>query len=163
MKKLRCLHQRIEITKGMKAMVTTNLATEADLANASWGKIINIKLDPRESVDKEQATATGIVKLQYPPATIIFKPIHAMFPQFEGLKKAKYHCFHPSMVSTVVQLWTPRYWCIEGSMCLCLHMHYNKQSTRTDDRVRYCRHWQNTQTFLVGPFCHVHCPVKKCQ
>lgn len=92
-KKLRSLHQRIEIAKGMKAMVTTNLATEADLANGSRGEIVDIKLDPRENVDKEQAAATGIVKLRYPPATIIFKPIHATFPQFEGLKKGEIPLF----------------------------------------------------------------------
>ena len=40
------LPEQIELCVGMKAMVTWNLATEADLANGAHGEIVDIMLDP---------------------------------------------------------------------------------------------------------------------
>jgi len=39
---------KLELAVGMKAMVTMNIATEADLANRARGKIVDIVLNPRE-------------------------------------------------------------------------------------------------------------------
>jgi hypothetical protein len=66
----------------MKAMVTMNIATEADLANGMRGEIIVLdarELNPRK--DKE----TGVMRLQYLPAMILFKPYHHTFGRLEGL------------------------------------------------------------------------------
>ena len=52
---------RIPLAIGMQAMVTMNIATEADLANGSRGEINNIILDPRE----QQGSAEGVKDLQY--------------------------------------------------------------------------------------------------
>jgi len=61
-----------EIAIGMKALVTLNLATEADLANGTRGTITQIVLDPRE----EGGAVDGVKVLKYPPAMIMFQPIH---------------------------------------------------------------------------------------
>jgi hypothetical protein len=63
---LKGLDHRIELAIGMKAMMTTNIATQADLANRSHGIIADIVLDAWEEVDREQAETDGVVKLQYP-------------------------------------------------------------------------------------------------
>jgi len=68
----------------MKAMVTMNIATEADLANGMRGEIVDIVLDPRElnpCRDKE----TAVMRLQYLPAMILFKPYHYTFGRLDGL------------------------------------------------------------------------------
>ena len=71
---LQRLHTRIEIMVGMKAMVTINSSTEADLANGTKGIITNIILDHRETLEKTEVK-NGIVTLLYPPAMIIFNPL----------------------------------------------------------------------------------------
>jgi hypothetical protein len=75
---------QLELTVGMKAMVTLNIATEADLANGVRGEIINIVLDPRE-LNPHRDEETGVMRLQYPPAMILFKPYHYTFGRLEGL------------------------------------------------------------------------------
>ena len=67
------LPDRIEIAVGMKAMVTLNLATEADVANGTRGIIEDIILDPREP-ETITPDAKGRVQLAYPPALILFRP-----------------------------------------------------------------------------------------
>lgn len=94
---------RIKFAVGMKAMVTKNIATDADLANGSRGIITDIVLDARESIDSEQADREGVVKLEYPLAVIIFKPYHHTFPKFEGLKEGEIPIFpveHNFTIST---------------------------------------------------------------
>ena len=54
MKATKKLSHRVELVIGMKAMVTLNLVTEADLANSSRGTIVGIILDPRERVSKDK-------------------------------------------------------------------------------------------------------------
>lgn len=67
----------------MKAMVLLNISTEADLANGSRGTITAITLDSREP---SSLTATdGVVKLSYPPASVIIKLDHSLFPRINGL------------------------------------------------------------------------------
>jgi hypothetical protein len=80
------LRHRLEIAKGMKIMVTLNLATEADLANGSRGIVEDIVLDPRERVSSEEIGDDGTVWLQYPPAMILFRPFHYEFEQFPGFE-----------------------------------------------------------------------------
>jgi len=79
------LRHRVELAIGMKAMVTLNLATEADLANGSRGIINDIVLDPRERIGQADVDGEGIVWLKYPPAMILFKPFHYEFDPFPGL------------------------------------------------------------------------------
>lgn len=80
------LAYRTEVAVGMQAMVTLNLATEADLANGSRGVIHSIVLDPRETASDSDRDEEGVVKLQYPPAMIMFKPFHYEFAPFPGLE-----------------------------------------------------------------------------
>jgi hypothetical protein len=80
------LRHRLEIAKGMKIMVTLNLATEADLANGSRGTVEDIVLDPRERVSSQEIGKDGTVWLQYPPAMILFRPAHYEFEPFPGLE-----------------------------------------------------------------------------
>ena len=42
------LEQEVRISVGMEAMVVINIATEADLANGTHGKVVELVLDPQE-------------------------------------------------------------------------------------------------------------------
>ncbi|KAJ7692075.1 hypothetical protein B0H17DRAFT_1133340 [Mycena rosella] len=79
------LTERLELAIGMRAMVLMNISTEGDLENGTRGVVVDIKLDPRESVELEQDPDNGAFILKYPPAVILFKPDHCSFPPFEGL------------------------------------------------------------------------------
>ena len=74
---------QLEFAIGMKAMVLINIAMEADLANRARGEIVDIVLDPREP--KQVVNESGITKLCYPPAMLLFKPYHYTFKSLEGL------------------------------------------------------------------------------
>ena len=69
----------------MKAIVTLNLVTEADLANGSRGTIAGIIRDPREWVSKDEVNEFGELWLQYLPASILFRPFHYEFEPFPSL------------------------------------------------------------------------------
>jgi len=62
----------IEMTVGMKAMITFNISTKGDLANGTRGTIEDIILDPRE--DNLDPDEEGTITLKYPPSLILFKP-----------------------------------------------------------------------------------------
>ncbi|KAF8224177.1 hypothetical protein L208DRAFT_1513344, partial [Tricholoma matsutake] len=81
------LEQTIEIAVGMIAMVTLNIATEADVANRMQGEIVDIVLDPRETVNNHSVGEDSTVILCYLPSVIIFRPLHCTFPQFPGLQE----------------------------------------------------------------------------
>ena len=98
---LKGLDHRIEIAIGMKAMVTANIATQADLANGSRGIIADIVLDGREDVDREQAEKCGVVELRYPPALVVFEPYHHTFPRFPGLKEGQIPMFPQDLGFTI--------------------------------------------------------------
>ena len=98
---LKGLDHRIEIAIGMKAMVTANIATQADLANGSCGIIADIVLDGREDVDREQAEKCGVVELRYPPALVVFEPYHHTFPRFPGLKEGQIPMFPQDLGFTI--------------------------------------------------------------
>ncbi len=78
------LKDEIQIAVGMKVMVMLNLATEADIANGTRGKIVEIILDDRE--DEHIRAEEGCVDLQFPPAMILFKPDRGTNIQFDGIK-----------------------------------------------------------------------------
>nr|GAT44847.1 predicted protein [Mycena chlorophos] len=75
------LHEHVEISVGMRAMVLWNIATEADLANGARGRITDIRLDSREPLPLVR-TAQNQLRLQYPPAMIVVKLDHFTFPPF---------------------------------------------------------------------------------
>ena len=83
--KTKKLAYRLEAAIGMDVMVTMNITTEADLANGSHRKIKDIILDCREHLVDEDIDEDSIVWLQYPPAMILFEPIHHEFDPFPGL------------------------------------------------------------------------------
>ncbi|KAJ8517278.1 hypothetical protein ONZ45_g5520 [Pleurotus djamor] len=74
---------RCTLAIGMKAMVTTNVSTEAKLANGSRGTVVDIVLDPR---DIGAAAVNGRVTLTYPPACVFLRLDDTTTPQFKGLK-----------------------------------------------------------------------------
>jgi hypothetical protein len=90
---LKGLNYRIELAIGMKAMVTTNVATEADLANSLRGVVANIILDNREHINLTQFEHDGYIKLVFPPMAIIFEPYHHTFPTFDGLSDGQIPMF----------------------------------------------------------------------
>lgn len=81
-KKTARLPNRTSVAVGMKAMVTWNISTDADLANGARGEIVDIVLDPREN---PKALYGAAVKLEYPPAMILFKPANKATIKFPGL------------------------------------------------------------------------------
>ena len=87
------LRDQIELAIGMKAMVISNVATKADVANGTRGTIEEIILDPRESEINTPDTE-GRIFLKFPPALILFWPsketdITHAFPSSANLKVAK--------------------------------------------------------------------------
>ena len=75
------LPHKIEIVKGMKAMILMNISTDSDLANGSRGIIEDIILDPREG----EPTRSSSICLRYPPAVILFRPLFGRNQKFPGL------------------------------------------------------------------------------
>ncbi|KAK0246522.1 hypothetical protein EDD85DRAFT_784129 [Armillaria nabsnona] len=83
----RQLADNVVIAVGMKAMVTMNIATQADLANGTRGVIESIVLDPRD-LSPLVNDETGIVDLKYPPALILFRPdIDDLGRRIDGIEK----------------------------------------------------------------------------
>lgn len=83
-KKSARLPGRISIAIGMKAMVTWNIATDADLANGARGEIVDIILDPREGLLDTSGLDTT---LSYPPVMVLFKPMNDSNCNIGGLGK----------------------------------------------------------------------------
>ena len=110
------LHTRIEVTIGMRAMVTMNISTEADLANGTQGTVTDIFLDPRERLESSELEK-GIVMLLYPPAMVIFKPLHSTFPIFNGFEDGEIPLF-PSK-------YTFRIMTLSGQKCSVSRHQYN--------------------------------------
>ena len=91
------LHMWIEITIGMKVMVTVNILTDADLTNGMRGVTTDIILDHREHLDGSKVER-GEITLLYPPAMIVFKPLRTSCPKFDGLQQGVIPLF-PTSVS----------------------------------------------------------------
>jgi hypothetical protein len=76
------LQERIPLAIGMKAMVTLNVATDAELANGSRGEVVvDIILDYREPI----RTGVRVHELLYPPAMVVFCPTNTCVCSFPGL------------------------------------------------------------------------------
>ncbi|KAH9164716.1 hypothetical protein EDB89DRAFT_1833444, partial [Lactarius sanguifluus] len=76
------LPNKINLAVGMKAMVLENIAPNADLTNGSRGTISDIILDPREVLDDANTTT---IRLQFPPAAVLFKPQSNKKTKLNGL------------------------------------------------------------------------------
>ncbi|OCH84311.1 hypothetical protein OBBRIDRAFT_708034, partial [Obba rivulosa] len=63
------LPETIEIARGMKVMVTTNIQTDLDVANGSRGEIVDFVLHP----DKPPLTDGGVMELKYMPVYLLVK------------------------------------------------------------------------------------------
>lgn len=75
----------IRIVKGMRIMVTRNIATTANLSNGSRGRIADIVLDPREPAITPQAVEEKKAYLLYPPAIIILELDFCDLPRLPSL------------------------------------------------------------------------------
>jgi hypothetical protein len=51
------------------------------------GEIVDIVLDPRETVGNHNMGEDGRVLFHYPPSVIIFWPMGCTFPKFPGLQE----------------------------------------------------------------------------
>ena len=84
-KKWRCwkndLPDTIQITIGMKVMVTKNIETDLDITNGARGEIVDIILDP----DEPPIGNDPIVTLKHLPAHILVKMARTRATQLEGL------------------------------------------------------------------------------
>lgn len=63
-------------------MVLLNIATDADLANGTRGTIVDIILNTNESTPDSNERK---VRLQYPPAVILFRPLYGQHQKIRGL------------------------------------------------------------------------------
>lgn len=75
------LPDTVELAIGMKVLVTTNLATDLDLANGAKGEIVNIIFHPDEPAHGEDAA----VHLKYLPICILVKMERTRATQLAGL------------------------------------------------------------------------------
>ena len=78
------LPNSIELSIGMKIMVTFNVETDLDIANGARGEITKIILDEREPTF---STSQSIVQLSYPPAYVLVKLLTTKMKQLQGLDK----------------------------------------------------------------------------
>ncbi|OCH83740.1 hypothetical protein OBBRIDRAFT_871838, partial [Obba rivulosa] len=77
----RRLPETVEIARGMKVMVTTNIHTDLDVANGSRGEIVDIVLHP----DEPPVPEGGVVRLKYMPAYLLVKLSRTRASRLEGL------------------------------------------------------------------------------
>ncbi|KAF5331245.1 hypothetical protein D9611_013149 [Ephemerocybe angulata] len=77
------LDRTVVLGKGMKAMVLTNVATEADVANGTRGVIESIWLHPEE---EPTVLEDGVVVLRHMPPVIFFQPNEKTAARFPGVK-----------------------------------------------------------------------------
>ncbi|KAJ2915818.1 hypothetical protein MD484_g4610, partial [Candolleomyces efflorescens] len=80
----------IVVTKGMKAMVVTNIATEADVANGTRGVVEDIWVHPEEPAwlpDEEEPRLQedGSYALIHIPPVILFRPLEPTLLSFPGI------------------------------------------------------------------------------
>ena len=72
-KKIGGLPNHTAISIGMKAMVTWNISTDADLANGAMGEVVDIVLNQWE--DPSMVEGMNVL-LKYPLAMILIKPVN---------------------------------------------------------------------------------------
>ena len=71
----------VEITVGMKVMVTSNIETDLDITNGACGEIVDIILHPDEPTLEDGL----VVKLKYLPAYVLVRLMCTWASQLEGL------------------------------------------------------------------------------
>ena len=81
-KKMGRLPNHTAISIGMKAMVTWNISTDADLANGARGEVVDIVLNQWE--DPSMVEGTNVL-LKYPPIMMLIKPVNKSKIKFPGL------------------------------------------------------------------------------
>jgi hypothetical protein len=84
------LAEDVVVAKGMKAMVVTNIATEADVANGTRGVVEDIWLHPEEppwkpEEEDERLQEDGSYTLMHMPPVILFRPLEATSLTFPGV------------------------------------------------------------------------------
>jgi hypothetical protein len=77
----------LRLVKGMRVMVTCNLATAANLSNGSRGTVVDFKLDVREDHIVDEDIVDRTVFLHYPPALVIVELDFCEIPALPGLSK----------------------------------------------------------------------------
>ncbi|PSR77379.1 hypothetical protein PHLCEN_2v7930 [Hermanssonia centrifuga] len=75
------LPRRVELAKGMKVLVTTNLETDLDLTNGARGEIIDIVLDP----DEPAIGTDSIIHLKHLPLYVLVKMSRTRASHLPGL------------------------------------------------------------------------------
>ncbi|THU91722.1 hypothetical protein K435DRAFT_673567, partial [Dendrothele bispora CBS 962.96] len=93
------LPDQIELVRGMKVMVTTNVETDLDVTNGARGEVVDIILDPEEPPIGEDP----IVKLKYLPKYVLVKLTRTRATQLQGLEEAVIPV-EPMRVKMVVQV-----------------------------------------------------------
>ena len=83
-KKMGRLPNHTAISIGMKAMVTWNISTDADLTNGARGEVVDIVLNQWE--DPSMVEGTNVL-LKYPPVMILIKPVNKSKINFPGLSE----------------------------------------------------------------------------
>ncbi|KZT28109.1 hypothetical protein NEOLEDRAFT_1030210, partial [Neolentinus lepideus HHB14362 ss-1] len=77
------LPEKVLLAVGMKVMVTSNLATDLDIANGSRGEVVKIVLDPEEPPLTDEA----VVELKRLPAYVLVRLDRTRMPQLPGLEE----------------------------------------------------------------------------
>ncbi|THG95067.1 hypothetical protein EW026_g6512 [Hermanssonia centrifuga] len=75
------LPRSVELAKGMKVLVTSNLETDLDLTNGARGEIVDIVLHP----DEKRIEEGPIVHLKYLPVYVLVKMARTRASQLAGL------------------------------------------------------------------------------
>ena len=83
-RKRKDLPWRIELSKGMKVLVTDNVETDLDVTNGARGEIVDIILHPDEPPPRDEP----IVYLKYVPSYILVKLNRTRASQLDGLDES---------------------------------------------------------------------------
>ena len=94
------LPNSVELSIGMKIMVTFNVETDLDIANGARGEIVEIILDEREPTF---STSQSTVQLSYPPAYVLVKLLTTKMTQLQGLDEDIIPLVPLSRTFTIVQ------------------------------------------------------------
>ena len=81
-KKMERLPNHTAISIGMRAMVTWNISTDADLANGAMGEVVDIVLNQWE--DPSMVEGTNVL-LKYPLVMMLIKPVNNSKIKFPSL------------------------------------------------------------------------------
>lgn len=79
----------LRLVRGMRIMVTRNIAVRANLSNGSRGHVVDIVLDSREPALSSEAIAAGTTRLKYPPAMVILQLDFCDMAALPGLERGQ--------------------------------------------------------------------------